>query len=98
MEFNASSASFDQRINIAEKILANMKAKSQSIGKSGILLAGDPGVGKTSFIRFFSLLTGIELITIEAPHITEEHIINIPFIVYDPITKREENGATDFDA
>ena len=97
MEFNASSASFDQRINITEKILANMKAKSQSVGKSGILLAGDPGVGKTSFIRFFSLLTGIELITIEAPHITEEHIINIPFIVYDPVTKHEESGATDFD-
>ena len=96
MEFNASSASFDQRINIAEKIIANMKAKTQSVGKSGILLAGDPGVGKTSFIRFFSLLTGIELITIEAPHITEEHIINIPFIVYDPITKREENASTEF--
>lgn len=96
MEFNASSASFDQRINITEKILANMKAKSQSIGKSGILLAGDPGVGKTSFIRFFSLLTGIELITIEAPHITEEHIINIPFIVYDPVTKQEQAGATEF--
>ena len=96
MEFNASSASFNQRIDISEKILANMKARTQSVGKSGILLAGDPGVGKTSFIRFFSLLTGIELITIEAPHITEEHIINIPFIVYDPVTKREENGATDF--
>ena len=97
MEFNASSASYDQRINIAEKILANMKAKSQSIGKSGILLAGDPGVGKTSFIRFFSLLTGIELITIEAPHITEEHIINIPFIVYDPITKSEKAATTEFE-
>ena len=97
MEFNASSASFDQRINIAEKILANMKAKSQRIGKSGILLAGDPGVGKTSFIRFFSLLTGIELITIEAPHITEEHIINIPFIVFDPVTKSEKNASTEFE-
>ncbi len=97
MEFNASSASFDQRINIAEKILANMKAKSQSIGKSGVLLAGDPGVGKTSFIRFFSLLTGIDLITIEAPHITEEHIINIPFIVYDPITKSEKAATTEFE-
>jgi len=50
MEFNASSASFDQRIDISEKILANMKARAQSVGKSGILLAGDPGVGKTSFI------------------------------------------------
>jgi MoxR-like ATPase len=93
MEFNASSTSFNERVNLSEKILANMKAQQQSIGKSGILLAGDPGVGKTSFIKMFSVLTGINLITIEAPHITEEHIINIPFITFDPVSKRETNKA-----
>lgn len=97
MEINASSTSFDQRLRILGSIFANMKTRSQGTGKSGIMLAGDPGVGKTSFIRFFSTLTGIELITIEAPHITEEHIVNIPFIVYDPVSKREEPGSTDFD-
>lgn len=97
MEFNASSVSFDHRVDISEKIIANMKTHSQAIGKSGILLAGDPGVGKTSFIRFFSQLIGVELITIEAPHITEEHIINIPFIVYDPVSKREQNASTEFE-
>jgi len=97
MDINASSSSFDQRIDISERILANMKGQQQSVSKSGILLAGDPGVGKTSFIRFFSTLVGLELITIEAPHITEEHIINIPFIVYDPVTKSEKPGETEFE-
>ena len=97
MEFNASSTSYEQRVDIAEKILANMKTHSQAIGKSGILLAGDPGVGKTSFIKFFSALIGTELITIEAPHITEEHIINIPFIVYDPVSKSEKNATQEFE-
>ena len=96
MDLNASSHSFDQRVNLVEKIIANMKGKAQATGKSGILLAGDPGVGKTSFIRFFSQLTGIEQITIEAPHITEEHIINIPFIVHDPVTQSDKPGVSSF--
>lgn len=95
---NATSASFEQRINNIEKILANMKSQHQGVGHSGILLAGDPGVGKTSFIRFFANLLGLRLITIEAPHITEEHIINIPFFTFDPVTKREDHDSTKMDA
>jgi MoxR-like ATPase len=56
----------------------------------GILLAGDTGVGKTSFVRWFSRLLGMKLITIEAPHIVEEKIIQIPFIVFNP----KQNTAT----
>ena len=98
MEFNASSASFEHRLDLAETIFANMNGKAKGNVKAGIMLAGDPGVGKTSFIRFFSTLVGISEITIEAPHITEEHIINIPFIVHDPITKQDTQGSTDFNA
>ena len=68
-------------------------AKSQGSGNmrglGGIMLGGDPGIGKTSFIELFSDLTGVHLITIEIPHIVEEHIINIPFLVYNP-----NNGTT----
>jgi len=35
----------------------------------------------TSFIRGYAKLLGIPLVTVEAPHITEEHIINIPFMI-----------------
>lgn len=91
-QFNAKSTSYDSRIKLVDKFLDNMTTQHQKTGMSGVLLAGDPGVGKTSFVRFFSALMGIKLIIIEAPHITEEHIINIPFIVYDPSHKSEKDG------
>jgi len=75
-----------------------MKKQSEGNGNTGILLAGDPGVGKTSFMNFFAELVGMTLITIEAPHITEEHIINIPYIVmkggaiHKAVTGGEEEG------
>lgn len=94
MEFNASSASYESRSDLFEKIIVNMKIQRGGNTKTGILLAGDPGTGKTSAIRFFAELVGIELITIEAPHITEEHIINIPFFVFNPVTKTQVPGDT----
>jgi hypothetical protein len=63
-------------------LLSLMDGQAASSGvKNSIMLTGDPGTGKTSFIRGFSKLLGLPLITIEAPHITEEHIINIPFMI-----------------
>lgn len=97
MEFNAQSASFDQRVKIITQILANMRTKKDGTGQAGILLSGDPGVGKTSFIKFFSTLMGFEQITIEAPHITEEHIINIPFIVFNPANNTEKREVEHLD-
>jgi MoxR-like ATPase len=64
----------------------------QSLGEAsnvGRLLAGDPGIGKTTFIETISYLLGIKAIVIEVPHITEEHLINIPFLVFNG-----QNGAT----
>lgn len=51
-----------------------------------ILLSGDPGIGKTTFVGELCRLLGLKAIIIEVPHITEEHLINIPFLVF--------NGAT----
>lgn len=82
------------------KMLSLMHGQASANGvKNSLMLTGDPGVGKTSFIRSFSELLGIPLIPIEAPHITEEHIINIPFmiIVNGKVTKDSaviETGAT----
>jgi MoxR-like ATPase len=89
-KFNVGSASMEQRLDYVEEILSNMKTQQQDAQRTGVLLAGDPGVGKTSFVKSFALLAGMELITIEAPHITEEHIINIPFIVFNPIKDTEK--------
>jgi hypothetical protein len=64
------------------KMLSIMEGQAASSGiKNSLMLTGDPGVGKTSFIRSFAKLLGLPLVTVEAPHITEEHIINIPFMI-----------------
>jgi len=73
-----------QIFHLAEKTLLHMEAYHGQSQLGAILLTGAPGIGKTTFIKTFSRLTGIEAFIIEVPHITEEHIINIPFIVFDP--------------
>jgi midasin (ATPase involved in ribosome maturation) len=65
-----------------------MKSQKAKVSNAGILLAGDPGVGKTSFIRFLCKLFGLNLVVLEVPHITEEHIINIPYIRYNPVNNQ----------
>jgi MoxR-like ATPase/biotin operon repressor len=63
-------------------ILENMYSQFKHPGKiMSVMLTGEPGTGKTSMIRSLSKLLGLPLIVVEAPHITEEHIINIPYLV-----------------
>jgi len=76
---------------IFEKILDNMKAQAKGRSVVSIMLTGKPGTGKTSLIRSFSKFTGLPLITIEAPHINEEHIVNIPYFVFVGNKKKEGN-------
>ena len=65
-----------------DRILGNMLAQAEHSGTIySVMLTGDPGTGKTSMIRSLSKLLGLPLIVVEAPHITEEHIINIPYFV-----------------
>lgn len=75
------------------KMLSLMDGQASGSGiKNSLLLSGDPGVGKTSFIRSYAKLVGLPLVTVEAPHITEEHIINIPFMIIRG-DKVEKNSA-----
>lgn len=90
-------STFEHRTELVEKILRNMTAQHQNVTTTGILLAGDPGVGKTSFMHYFAELIGVELIVIEAPHISEEHIINIPFITVNPVTGEEKSSSVGID-
>ena len=78
-----------------KRILSHMKAFGRGTTKVTYMLAGDPGTGKTSFVKSLSTLTGIPLVVIEAPHITQEHIINIPFLVIDGPKTRSGNVTVD---
>lgn len=69
--------------NIIDDVLTNMSIQIEGVSSTGIMLTGDPGVGKTSLIKFMSKLLGMSLIVIEVPHIIEEQIINIPFIIFN---------------
>lgn len=50
----------------------------------GIMIGGDTGLGKTSFIKQLGRVLGLPVVIIEVPHVTEEELINIPFIVVQP--------------
>lgn len=48
----------------------------------------------TTFINALTRLLGMEVIVIEIPHISEEHVINIPFIVFNPASHTQKTGTT----
>ena len=73
-------ASKNQTKRIAKVIEAMYKTASNA-NNSYLLLAGEAGTGKTSTLKLVASLMKQKLITIEAPHIIEEDIISIPFVV-----------------
>jgi MoxR-like ATPase len=93
-EFKPSNAALTQTTELFHAIFDNMKNKRTYKQYVGMLLSGDPGTGKTQRITLLSKVLGIDLITVEAPHIVEEHIINIPFIVFDSETNKKTGGTT----
>lgn len=86
----------NQALKLVKKTLRHMDAMQSGHQVGGILLAGDPGIGKTTFVAMLGKLLGMKTIVIEVPHITEEHLINIPFIVFNPQGGRE-SGTTQVD-
>ena len=64
------------------KILFSIISSMRRTGPYRPLLTGDTGIGKTSFIKQLSKLLGLSEILIEVPHLTEEHVIQIPFIIF----------------
>lgn len=83
-KLDVASLNLDGKIQMLEHIFDNMHVRGAGFGQAGYMLGGDTGVGKTSFIRDFAALLGLNLVIIETPHIVEEHIIDIPFIVVKP--------------
>jgi MoxR-like ATPase len=85
---NIGAPSVQSRLSILEDILENMDASHNA----RMLLAGSTGIGKTQFVKQLAKLLGMELIMIEVPHITEEKVINIPFVVFDQAHPRGRTG------
>ena len=84
-----AAVSLDSRTQQIEQVLDNM-----SLGHgTGLMLAGPTGIGKTTFIKQLGRLLGMPVILVEAPHITEEHLINIPFIVFEPTSGKGKGSA-----
>lgn len=81
------------RLDLVERIFDNMHDKSAGNYKGGLMLSGDPGTGKTSMIKTLAKMLGMDLIVVEVPHITEELIINIPFVTIHP-NGAKEHGDT----
>ncbi len=82
----------NQNEKLAGKVLKHMTAYHGRSQAQSILLTGAPGIGKTTFAKVFGALVGMKVIIIEIPHVTEEHIINIPFIVFNPETNSTQTG------
>lgn len=80
--------SVQSRMAVIEDILDNMDASHNA----RMLLAGSTGIGKTQFVKQLAKLLGMEMIMIEVPHITEEKVINIPFVVFDQAHPRGRSG------
>ncbi len=76
-----SPGSRDRYGKVVRALLDNMLSQVNGNVRTSIILTGDPGTGKTSFIKTFSQLLGIPLVVVEAPHIIEEHLITIPYLV-----------------
>jgi len=70
---------FQSQIKFIEGIIDNMKAG----GNKRIMITGDTGLGKTTFVKQFAKVLGMPIVIVEIPHIVEEHLINIPFVIFD---------------
>lgn len=75
---------YQKRIDLVHFVLNNMA----SSGEKRILLGGETGIGKTSFVEQLAQILGFKTIVIEIPQAIEEELINIPFIV------KSESGGT----
>jgi MoxR-like ATPase len=74
------SSAVEPRVNAIEQVFDNMKLQNVA----PVMLAGSTGIGKTSFVKQLGKLLGLNVEIIEVPHVAEEHLINIPFLIQKP--------------
>lgn len=83
-----------QTLVLAEDVIGHMMHMKSGDQHGSMLLTGDPGIGKTTFINTLGALLGMRTIVIEVPHVTEEHLINIPFLLFNPKTGTSTESST----
>jgi MoxR-like ATPase len=88
-KITVSTATLQARKSTFEHVLDNMDIGT----RVGVFLAGSTGVGKTTFVKQLGRLLGMNVVLVEAPHATEEHLINIPFVVFNTQTGAKKAGA-----
>jgi MoxR-like ATPase len=88
-KITVSTATLASRKSTFEHVLDNMDIGT----RVGVFLAGPTGVGKTTFVKQLGRLLGMNVIIVEAPHATEEHLVNIPFVVFNTQTGTKKSGA-----
>lgn len=64
-----------------EKFLETVSLHMMGNAKGKLLLTGDPGTGKSKTVETVMSLLRMQVITIEAPHTSEESVISIPYLV-----------------
>jgi MoxR-like ATPase len=70
---------FDSQIDFMGSVIDNMLSGANK----RLMIGGDTGLGKTSFVKQFAKIFGFPTVIVEIPHTVEEQLINIPFIVFD---------------
>jgi MoxR-like ATPase len=74
-----ASPDFQSQIDFMAGVIDNMLSGANK----RILVGGKTGLGKTSFVKQFAKVFGFPTIIVEIPHIVEEQMINIPFVIFD---------------
>lgn len=97
LAFKTDNSTNKQQLGFIQDVIDNMYSHQDNQSHYGMLLSGDPGTGKTTSVKQLSRLLGVELFLIEAPHVLEEHLIKIPFVVYNPKTNKSRNFVEEMD-
>jgi len=90
VKFKVPVAKGNKLDKFVKTVILNMRGAS----KGKLLLTGDPGTGKTSTIKTVIALLKLNLVIVEAPHISEENIISVPYLIKRGV--KEENATAEY--
>lgn len=76
---NVVTPDYQTQIDLMVDVVDNMLSKA----KKRIMIGGATGLGKSSFVKQFAKVFGFPTIIVEIPHVVEEQMINIPFVIFD---------------
>lgn len=81
-----STPNFGSQIKFISSVVDNMLSGANK----RLMIGGDTGLGKSTFVKQFAKIFGFPTVIVEIPHTVEEQLINIPFIVFDATGKTQQ--------